>query len=76
MTPSVYRRRTGRPASAKTLSMAWLSDSVSAVNVLIWRLRASETRCSSSRVAMPLWCMWSATANATSAVCGSSPGGT
>ena len=30
--------------------------------------RASETRCSSSSVAMPRWCMVSATANATSAV--------
>ena len=56
--------------------MAWFSVSVSAVNVVIWRLRASETRCSSSKVAMPLWCMWSATANATSAVPGSSLTGT
>ena len=48
--------------------MLMFSLSVSAVNDSIRRARASDTRCSSSSVAMPRWCMVSATANATSAV--------
>ena len=67
-TPSARRVVTGRPASEKTRSMPVFSLSVSAKNASTCRARASETRCSSSRVAMPSWCMVSATANAISAV--------
>ena len=67
-TPSSRLVVTGRPASEKTRSMPMFSVSVSATNVSTCRARASETRCSSSRVAMPRWCMVSATANAISAV--------
>lgn len=31
--------------------------------MVIWSFLADATRCSSSRVAMPRWCVWSATAN-------------
>ena len=67
-TPSARLLRAGSPASEKTCSMLMFSLSVSAVNDSIRRARASDTRCSSSSVAMPRWCMVSATAKATSAV--------
>ena len=70
MTPSSSRRVTLSPASPNTRSMAVFSGSVEAVKTWIPRSRASETRCSSSRVATPRRCIRSATANATSAVSG------
>ena len=69
-TPSSRRRRTPSPASANTRSMAVFSGRVDAVNTRTFRSRASETRCSSSRVATPRPCIWSATAKAISAVSG------
>ena len=67
-TPSSRLLTTGRPASEKTRSMPVFSCSVSAVSASSCLARASETRCSSSSVAIPLWCMVSETAKATSAV--------
>jgi hypothetical protein len=69
-TPLSSRRVALSPASANTRSMAVFSGSVVAVRVRTPLARASETRCSSSRVATPRWCIRSATANATSAVPG------
>ncbi len=69
-TPSSRRRVAFSPASANTRSMAVFSGSVAAVKTCTPRARASDTRCSSSSVATPRWCMLSATANATSAVPG------
>ena len=74
ITPSSSRRVTASPASANTRSMAVFSGSVEAVRTRTPRSRASETRCSSSRVATPRRCIRSATANATSAVSGSASG--
>jgi hypothetical protein len=68
--PSATLRRTGSPASANTRSIALFSSSVVAPNAVSPRRRASDTRCSSSSVAMPRWCMSSDTAKATSAVPG------
>ena len=51
--PSARRVRTGSPASLNTRSIPVFSLRVSAVNAVICRARASDTRCSSSRVAMP-----------------------
>ena len=67
-TPSSRLLTTGRPAAENTRSMLVFSGSVSAVSASSSRARASDTRCSSSSVAMPWWCMVSETANATSAV--------
>jgi hypothetical protein len=66
--PSSRSLCAGRPASCTTCSMLVFSSSVSALKAVSWLARASDTRCSSSSVAMPRWCMVSATANATSAV--------
>ncbi len=70
-TPSSSRRVTVSPASANTRSMALFSGSVEAVRTRTPCSRASETRCSSIRVATPRPCIPSATANATSADSGS-----
>ena len=75
MTPSSIRRVTVSPASANTRSIAMFSGSVEAVKTPTPRSRASETRCSSSRVATPRPCIRSATANATSADSGSAAAG-
>ena len=70
ITSSTRRRRTARPASANTCSMAVFSGSVVAVKACTLRAWPSETRCSSSSVAIPRPCMSSATAKATSATPG------
>ena len=62
-----HRRRAGSPASANTRSMGAFSGRVVAVKACTRRARPSDTRCSSSRVAIPRPCMSSATANAISA---------
>ena len=56
-----------------TFSIAVFSPSVIPVNVVTPWLLAYQTRCSSNSVAIPLWCIRSATANATSASLWSGP---
>ena len=70
ITLSTRRRRTLSPASAKTRSMATFSGRVVAVKACTRWARPTDTRCSSSRVAIPRPCMSSATAKAASATPG------
>ena len=69
--PSEVPRTVSKPASATTLSIDAFVGRISKTNRSIPSLDARRASCSSIRVAIPIPCWASATANATSATRGS-----